>query len=124
MRENLTVFKVFTDSISEVKVAQSCPTLCGPMEYTVCGILQARILEWVAFPFSRGSSQPSILKNARQIPILANLLNKASETSCKTIQEKYGIITLYLLPMPQYLLILVLRKYLNYSNFSISKCSK
>ena len=29
-----------------------------PMDYTVHGILQARILEWVAFPFSRGSSQP------------------------------------------------------------------
>ena len=41
-----------------VKVAQSCPTLCDPMDYTVHGILQARILEWVAFPFSRGSSQP------------------------------------------------------------------
>ena len=33
-------------------------TLCDPMDYTVHGILQARILEWVAFPFSRGSSQP------------------------------------------------------------------
>ena len=33
-------------------------TLCEPMDYTVHGILQARILEWVAFPFSRGSSQP------------------------------------------------------------------
>ena len=42
----------------EVKVAQSCLTLCDPMGYTVHGILQARILEWVAFPFSRGSSQP------------------------------------------------------------------
>ena len=41
----------------KVKVAQSCPTLCDPMNYTVHGILQARILEWVAFPFSRGSSQ-------------------------------------------------------------------
>ena len=39
---------------SEVKVAQLCLTLC----YTVHGILQARILEWVAFPSSRGSSQP------------------------------------------------------------------
>ena len=38
--------------------AQSCPTLCNPMNYTVHGILQAKILEWVAFPFSRGSSQP------------------------------------------------------------------
>ena len=43
---------------SEVKVAQSCPILCDPMDYTVHEILKARILEWVAFPFSRGSSQP------------------------------------------------------------------
>ena len=42
----------------KVKVAQLCLTLCDPMDYTVHGILQARILEWVAFPFSRGSSQP------------------------------------------------------------------
>ena len=42
----------------KVKVAQSCSTLCNPMNYTVHGILEARILEWVAFPFSRGSSQP------------------------------------------------------------------
>ena len=42
----------------KVKVAQSCPTLCDPRDYTVHGILQARILQWVAFPFSRGLSQP------------------------------------------------------------------
>ena len=42
----------------KVKVTQSCPTLFDPMDYTVYGILQARILEWVAIPFSRGSSQP------------------------------------------------------------------
>ena len=41
-----------------VKVTLSCPTLCDPMDYTVHGILQARILEWVAFHVSRGSSQP------------------------------------------------------------------
>ena len=41
----------------KVKVVQSCPTLCGPMVHTAHGILQARILKWVAFPFSRGSSQ-------------------------------------------------------------------
>ena len=35
-----------------VQVAQSCPTLCNPIDHTVQGILQARILEWVAFPFS------------------------------------------------------------------------
>ena len=43
---------------TEVKVAQSCPTLCDSMDYTVHGIPLARILEWVAFPFSGGSSQP------------------------------------------------------------------
>ena len=41
----------------KMKVAQSCLTLCNLMD-CVHGILQARILEWVAFPFSRGSSQP------------------------------------------------------------------
>ena len=35
------------------KIAQSCPTICDPMHYTVHGILQARILKWVAFPFSQ-----------------------------------------------------------------------
>ena len=42
----------------KVKVAQSCQTPYDPMDCTVHGILQARILEWIAFPFSRGSSQP------------------------------------------------------------------
>ena len=40
----------------KVKVAQLCPALCDQIDYTVHGILQARILEWVAVPFSRGSS--------------------------------------------------------------------
>ena len=39
----------------KVKVAQSCPTLCHPMDYAVHGILQARILDWEVVPFSRGS---------------------------------------------------------------------
>ena len=42
----------------KVKVTQSCLTLCDPVDCTVHGILQARILEWVAFPFSRAFSQP------------------------------------------------------------------
>jgi len=41
-----------------LKVARLCLTVCDPMDYIVHGILQARILEWVAFPFTRGSSQP------------------------------------------------------------------
>ena len=41
-----------------IKFPQLYPTLCNPTDYTVHGILQAKILEWVAFPFPRGSSQP------------------------------------------------------------------
>ena len=46
-----------------VLITQLCPTLCNPMDYSptgssVHGILQARILKWVAIPFFRGSAQP------------------------------------------------------------------
>ena len=44
----------------KLEVTQSCLTLWDPMDYTVNGILQGRILEWVAFPFFRESSQPRI----------------------------------------------------------------
>ena len=44
-------------NVQKVKVTQLCPALCDLMDYTVRGILQARILEWIAFPFSRRSSQ-------------------------------------------------------------------
>jgi len=45
------------------EVTQSCPTLCNPMDCSlphssIHGIFQARVLEWVAISFSRGSSQP------------------------------------------------------------------
>ena len=46
------------NTIVKVEVTQLCPTLYDLMDYTVHGILQARTLEWVAFPFSRESSQP------------------------------------------------------------------
>ena len=47
----------------ESEVAHLCPTLCNPVDCSLPGsslhgILQARILEWVAIPVSRGSSQP------------------------------------------------------------------
>ena len=51
-------------SKSESEVAQLCPTLCDPMDwgslpgFSVHGIFQARVLEWAAISFSRGSSQP------------------------------------------------------------------
>ena len=44
----------------KVKVAQSCPNLCDPMDYTVHGILQVRILEWVAFPSPGDLPNPGI----------------------------------------------------------------
>ena len=50
-------FLLVTWTVVKVKLAQLRPTLCNPVAYTVHGILQARILAWVAFPFSRGSSQ-------------------------------------------------------------------
>ena len=62
---HIIIFQISPSSCSmldtlkmKVKVTQSCPTLCDRMDYTIHGILQARILEWVAFPFSGGSSQP------------------------------------------------------------------
>ena len=61
----LTYCKVYP---AKVKVAQSCPTLCNPMNYTVHEILQARILECVVFPFSRGFSQP---KDQTQVSCIA-----------------------------------------------------
>ena len=49
----LSFGKLWTQKIREVKVAQSCPALCDPKDYTVHGILQARILE-LLFPSSPG----------------------------------------------------------------------
>ena len=43
-----------------MKVAQSCWTLCYPMDYIVHGTLQAGILEWVAFPYPGGLPNPAI----------------------------------------------------------------
>ena len=52
------VFTTLLNIKVKLEVAQSCPALCNPMDCIVRGILQARILAWVAFPLSRGSSQP------------------------------------------------------------------
>ena len=43
-----------------MKLTQSCLTLCDPMDYTVHGILQTRILEWVAVPFLWDLSNPGL----------------------------------------------------------------
>ena len=59
----------YKEPSEKVKVAQSYPTLGDPMDYTVHGILQARILEWVAFPFSRGASNTGIKLNSPALQV-------------------------------------------------------
>ena len=64
---------MFTFTESESEVAQSCSTLCDPMDCglpgsSVRGILQARVLEWVAISFSRVSSQPRDRTQVSHIP--------------------------------------------------------
>src|SRR5574341_126670 len=70
----------------KVKVAQYCPTLCDLRNYRVHGILQARILEWVAFPFSRGifptqGSNPGLLHCRR----ILYQLSYQTQLKCKTL---------------------------------------
>ena len=65
MEANYNIVVVFAMYVLCVLVAQSCPTLCDPMDcsppgFSVHGILQARILEWISIPFSRGTSQSRI----------------------------------------------------------------
>ena len=65
----------FADGVLwKVKVlAQSCPALCEPMDCSspvssIHGVLQARIWEWIALSFSRGSSQP---RDRTQVSLIA-----------------------------------------------------
>ena len=62
--------------------------LCDPVDYTVHGILQARILEWVAFPFSRGSSQP---RNRTEVSRIVGrfFINWATKTELEH-QRRHG----------------------------------
>ena len=70
---HLTYMQCECESESESEVTQSCPTLCDPVDYSppgssVHGILQTRILEWVAISFSSGSSQ---LRDQAQVSRIA-----------------------------------------------------
>ena len=78
-------------SLMKVQIAQSCPTLCNPMNYIVHGILQARILEWVATPYFRGSSQP---RNRTQVSHIAGRFFTSwatREAQGKTYESGIGI---------------------------------
>ena len=80
-------------------VAQSRPTLCDPMEWSppgssVHGILQARILEWVAIPSSRGSSQPRIEPSSCALQmdsLLSEPPGKPKNTGVDSLSLLWGI---------------------------------
>ena len=91
----LWIARRFNQSIlkeSESEVAQSCPTLCGPMDCSlsgssVHGIFQARVLEWIAISFSRGSSRP---RNQTQVSCIAGrrfTIWATREAHCKGSQS-------------------------------------
>ena len=61
----------------KVNIAQLCPTIWNPLDYTVHGILQVRILEWTAFHFLMASSQP---KDWTQAPYIAGKFFKCWAT--------------------------------------------
>ena len=68
LSQELTYFQCLGQG-SESESSLSCLTLCDSMEYTVQGILQVRILEWVVIAFSRASSQ---FRNQTQVSHIAH----------------------------------------------------
>ena len=80
-------------------VVQSCPTLCDPMDCRLPGssvhrILQARILEWVVMPFSRGSSQSRIEPRSRALQVdslLSEPAGKPKNTGVGSLSLLQGI---------------------------------
>ena len=68
-----TWHEAFFSSLTIETESESHNWLCDPMDYTVHGILQARILESVAFPFSKGSSQP---RDWTQVSHIASHFNR------------------------------------------------
>ena len=79
----------------KAKATQSCPTLCDLMDYIVHGILQARILEWLAFPFSIFPTQGSNsgLAHCRWILYLLSHKGSPNKVIALTVFIKYNYIT-------------------------------
>ena len=81
----------------KVKVAQSRPTLCDPMDYMDHGILQAKTLEWVAIPFSKGSSQ---LRDQTQVSCITGRLftiwaTREASIDCRCVDLFLGSVILF-----------------------------
>ena len=72
-------------TLMKVKVHQSCPTLCNFMDYTVHGILQARILEWVAGSLLQGIFPTQELNPG--LPHCRQILNQLSHKGSPRILE-------------------------------------
>ena len=80
--------------VLKVLVAQSCPTLCNPRDYSppgpsVHGISQVRILEWVDIPFSRGFSQPKDQTQVSCRQIIYHLSHQGSSNDNELYQKCY-----------------------------------
>ena len=70
------------------KSLQSCPTLCDPMDYTVHGILQARILEWVVFSLLQGIfPNPGIKPRSPALQADSLLSAAAADAAAKLLQS-------------------------------------
>ena len=81
--------------VESVLVAQSCLTLCNPMDFSppgssVHGIIQARILEWVAMPSSRDLPDPGIELVSLMSPALAGGFFTTSTTWHATVKDPEG----------------------------------
>ena len=73
----------------KVKGTQSCPTLCDPMDYTVHGILQARILEWVAFSTEHQRIDTFKLQCWRRLLRVPWTARRSNQSTLKGINPKY-----------------------------------
>ena len=81
------------------KSVQLCPALCDPMDYSLPGssvhvLLQVRVLEWVAMPSSRGSSQS---REQTYISVASCIGRQVLYHSCHTLRFWYGYLNLDLL---------------------------
>ena len=72
-----------------MKVAQLCLTVCDTIDYIVYGILQAIVLEWIAIPFSSGSSQPR--NEARSPALQGDSLPTEAPGKPPTLESKYSL---------------------------------
>ena len=111
---------MFRNSESESEVAQSCPTLCDPMDCSLSGssihgIFQARVLEWIAISFSRGSSsQP---RNQRWVSGIAG----RRFTVWATREAMYNLIIYNVCVIQLNSKLLLLTQYIHCVNVSVSE---